>query len=224
MLYIFQQFNNKIRVMRSFISCLHKEKQNDGNTHTMVSEGNLYGNKRFGILPQSYINEYFVQHTISSSIRDYRSCWCARPYYKRNRTCSRLFPFFRGRSKEGHFNQTYTSLIGIRLQSDNEFRLELCTHGGLRPDELKFFDGAMRHLEKKRGDEYKEWDEINKNLRLYNVLSGEILIFLRELISKRMKEIFLKYREEIGEPTVDNRGENYYNLLEILRQTYSLRI
>jgi hypothetical protein len=82
----------------------------------------------------------------------------------------------------------------------------------------------MRHLEKKRGDEYKEWDEINKNLRLYNVLSGEILIFLRELISKRMKEIFLKYREEIGEPTVDNRGENYYNLLEILRQTYSLRI
>ena len=108
--------------------------------------------------------------------------------------------FFRGRNKEKYYNQTYRALMGIRVRRCTR-RLSTRSPGlsdGRTPNELRFFNFAIRHLENKHGDEYNEWERNQQEF------------------STRMREHFPDYREESLE-----HQENYYDLSQLLMDIYN---
>jgi hypothetical protein len=183
---------------------------------TMVRKNYLYISKCLGILLYSWSNQYFNTRRIG----DYRNCWSTRPDYQRYRFVYRFPTFFRGRNKEKHYNKTYRGLVGLSLKQIDDYRLQLHTVKCGTPDRLEFFQFAIPHLSKKHGDEYKNWEEINRNLEQYNLVATETWILLKNLIKTKMGENYLNYNQESHAAFPEISKENYYKLLVMVKDIY----
>lgn len=144
---------------------------------TVVSENRLHIYWYSGILRYSWINQYLD----TCGIRNHRYPRSIRLSYKRHRIIRRLLTFFRGRNKAKYYNQTFKPLAGVSLERDSNYRLQLRV-GSLSPENLDFYTFAMRYLKNKHADELKDWDEINRNIWIYNMESRKIQIYLKKII------------------------------------------
>jgi hypothetical protein len=198
--------------MYIFSSCISSKYARD----TLVSENLLHICGHTGILLYCRINQYLD----SCGIRNRRYPRFTRPSYKRRRIIHRLFTFFRGRNKAKYYNQTFKPLVGVSLERDSNYRLQLCV-GSLSVEELRFYAFAMKYLKNKHAKESKDWDEINRNIGIYNVESGKIQLYLRKIIPLKMNDHYQNYENHYDKPVAETKGVNYYNSLEILRQIFN---